>query len=65
MGFSIWHRSREGSAWVLIAIKNTREDALAVLEYQRTAYRSGMLRLVDPAGLVLRRESCRRVAVPA
>lgn len=67
MEYSIWHRGKSPTApWVLVALKHERAEAERTLEYQHSVFRSGQIRLVDPAGIVLRREPCApRVAVTA
>jgi hypothetical protein len=51
--------------WTLVAMRTTRSDALAEYERLKESYRHGEIRLATPDGLILRRESCKRVAVPA
>jgi len=63
MYFSVWHRSRSTGTWALVSLKGSLDAALAEYERLRCDYRSGQIRCVDPAGIILRRCSCRREPV--
>jgi hypothetical protein len=50
---------------VIVGLRGSRQEADREYDTLLESYRSGALRLVDPAGIVLRREACHRERVPA